>query len=267
MINLEFPINKTAPLNRGLSAWYLPIRYGGRIFHDLNKKYNGEITSTFNTQWIGARGLPSGFYGLDFLNNTSTGIDVLGGGALLTGASLFTINAWFYYRTSGLSGGGRIFTTGPTEEHFMLENFGAGLMFFINNSTTPVSVLIGTPPTNTWTMITGVGNGTNLITYINGVQTGTPASFSGTLNSTTDIYIGNRSTDDRYWDGYLTDFRFYSSRALTAAEVYQLYVASKIGYKYELNRFYDDDRMLDILAATGWGQLLDNRRNRLIVVQ
>jgi hypothetical protein len=164
---------------------------------------------------------------------------------LLSGRSLVTIAFWANHRTS-LTGVDRFFTTGATEEIIALDNVASGGFQFQVGAT---PIIAGAVTLATWIHWICVADGTNLNVYQNGLLFGTPPAFSSTVGSCADFYIGNRAAGDRQFDGLITDFRIYSDRALTADQAYQLYVASKTGYKRELNWVDEIDGLVIQAAA------------------
>ena len=79
-------------------------------------------------------------------------------------------------------------------------------------------------PLNTWTHVTGVYNGTDIRTYINGTQDGTPAPHTGTIpNSSNDLRIGADSVayPSTELNGKMDEVIIYNT-ALNATEVQQL---------------------------------------------
>jgi Concanavalin A-like lectin/glucanases superfamily len=77
----------------------------------------------------------------------------------------------------------------------------------------------------TWTLVTVVLDRTNnqILGYINGVPTGTPASLTETITTTDKLGIGARvSAPDNFVNAKIDDVRIYN-RALSASEVARLY--------------------------------------------
>ena len=67
-----------------------------------------------------------------------------------------------------------------------------------------------------------VFDGTNVIIYVNGVSKGTDTIGAPTSSPSNIFTIGNRSTSDRAFDGFIDEVRIYN-RALTTAEITDLY--------------------------------------------
>lgn len=82
---------------------------------------------------------------------------------------------------------------------------------------------------NTWTMVTGTYDGTNMNIYVNGVQSGTPVAIGSISSQTTNIMIGDDTTNDFPLGGTVDDARIYNV-ALTPTQVSQLYQYT--GYTY-----------------------------------
>jgi len=77
-------------------------------------------------------------------------------------------------------------------------------------------------------IVTSVADGTSNI-YLNGILSGSADQAAGTLGETVDLLIGNRSAEDRTFDGLINDVCIYSG-ILTANEANQAYTESKARY-------------------------------------
>jgi len=77
-----------------------------------------------------------------------------------------------------------------------------------------------TIPTNTWTHLAGVFDGTNIRLYRNGTQVASTAATGNMTNTQSqNTGIGARSSSDQHWfPGNIDDVRIYS-RALTVGEI------------------------------------------------
>jgi hypothetical protein len=83
---------------------------------------------------------------------------------------------------------------------------------------------------NTWTYIQGTWDGTNLITYFNGVQFGPVQTSTAISRKCNDVYyIGRRFNGDAFMNGEVGEVRIFRS-ALTPAQIYLL-------YKYTLSSY------------------------------
>jgi Concanavalin A-like lectin/glucanases superfamily len=81
-------------------------------------------------------------------------------------------------------------------------------------------------PTNVWSYYTLVWNSAGTTLYRNGVSIGTNGTGPATANLSGSFLIGKQGINNQYFPGSEDDFRIYN-RALSAAEVYQLY---KLGH-------------------------------------
>lgn len=85
------------------------------------------------------------------------------------------------------------------------------------------SALGGSVALNTWTHLCGTFDGTTMRLYVNGAEAGSDGTGTVTTPSGSDDgYIGAAPGDGVFLDGRIDDVRVYT-RALTAAEVKQLY--------------------------------------------
>jgi hypothetical protein len=83
---------------------------------------------------------------------------------------------------------------------------------------------------DTWGLVTFVNDGTNITSYLNGVQYGSPVASGGGYDAdVTDLYFGKSYSAAQYITGYLGDTTYYGS-ASTADEVLQYYNATKLKY-------------------------------------
>jgi hypothetical protein len=105
--------------------------------------------------------------------------------------------------------------------------------WILDDSTTLCDTATGLIQTGQWYHLAATHDGTNAKIYINGVENVSVSSGTSSLDDTGDIpvRIGHRyqNTGITYSDGRLGDVRLYS-RALTAAQVFQNYNATKSKY-------------------------------------
>ncbi|TAN40440.1 MAG: LamG domain-containing protein [Nitrospirae bacterium] len=119
-----------------------------------------------------------------------------------------------------------------------------GYGIYINNGTVHTGVFNGSDTfadggviiTNQWNHVAGTYDGSNIIAYVNGVQVAsTPRTGAiGVAQSGVDLGIGvwydaGAQTLSRYFQGRIDEARVYN-RALSAAEMKQLYNAAKVMY-------------------------------------
>jgi hypothetical protein len=206
-------------------------------------------------------------YGLSFANSATYAQIPQDPSHNITGS--ITLEAWIY-PTSWTSESWRGSIINKEQNNFtgyMLRcgangtlsfNFGSGSAW--KEITSPVNTLI----LNTWQHVAGVFNGTTLILYVNGVQVGTPVSFTGTIGTNSiPIEIGRSNIDvNRFFYGKIDEVRIWNS-AISATDIFAYYnssitssnpnYASLVGY-YEMDNFYtdsDNDGNLDITATVG----------------
>jgi len=80
---------------------------------------------------------------------------------------------------------------------------------------------------NTWQHVAGVFNGTTLTLYVNGIQVGTPVSYTGTIGiNTVPIEIGRSNIDiNRFFNGRIDEVRIWNS-AISATDLFAYYNSS-----------------------------------------
>ena len=87
----------------------------------------------------------------------------------------------------------------------------------------------GTLVLNTWQHVAGVFDGTQLKIYVNGVQIGTPLSYTGSVavNDTIPLEIGRSHLyHDRNFPGKIDEVRVWNT-ALTSCEIYGNYRSTR----------------------------------------
>jgi hypothetical protein len=122
---------------------------------------------------------------------------------------------WFYPRTAGNTNYGRVFANDAATNLMNANNGMTAFALTINSSTVWSGI---TFTANRWTHCAFIGNGSNILTYYNGIlsRVDTYRTWASGI-----LYIGNYAANPRSIDGSLADFLFYK-RALTANEVFQL---------------------------------------------
>jgi DUF1680 family protein len=149
---------------------------------------------------------------------------------ILAGAAAFTIATWVRLDTLGTWSRVFDFGTGATANMFLTPSSSAGTARFgITTGGAGAEQRINAPsalPTGTWTHV-AVSHAGNLgVLYVNGVEVARNTAMTvtaGSLGSTTQNWVGrSQYGGDPYLDGAVDSLRIYS-RALTAAEVADLY--------------------------------------------
>ncbi len=206
-------------------------------------------------------------YGMSFANSATYAQIPQDPSHNITGS--ITLEAWIYPTswTSELWRGSIINKEQNNSTGYMLRcgangtlnfNFGTGTAW--KEISSPANTLI----LNTWQHVAGVFNGTTLTLYVNGVQVGTPVSYTGTIGTNTvPIEIGRSNIDiNRFFYGRIDEVRIWNT-AISATDIFAYYnssitssnpnYASLVGY-YEMDNFYsdtDNDGNLDIIATVG----------------
>lgn len=157
----------------------------------------------------------------------------------LEGYSQITLSAWVYPTETGQAGASRIISKsdgGSSDDYGLLRGTDNNLTFRVRNAS---NVLVShnvaatnTVPTNNWTHILGVYDGTDMRIYINGVESAdTPSSQTGGLrNNTRPLTLGSHadSPTNRRFAGLIDDVRVYN-RALTPTEIQIVYAYGAAG--------------------------------------
>lgn len=241
-LNVGQPINRSHPLGNRLAqdgSCYkvLPHSPSGTTLWDLCRRTSGTLASGAACK-VGPN-RPGGHGCVEF-DSTNAIVTVTGGASRLTGLARATVAAWAYSRSSGEGTVGRLFATDNSDNFAVLCN--AGNIDFAVNAVSRVTGVARTD--NAWQHYCAVLDGTNAILYRNGFQVGS-AAYAVVIGTCTDLLIGNRTNQQRCWDGFIDDVQVYTS-ALSAADVYQLYHASRMVRSPLLNW---TRRMMPVVAA------------------
>ena len=153
---------------------------------------------------------------------TTNGAIYLGGGWVSTSASSdftmgtgdFTIETWFKYSSSTLSGNKYLVDLGAngirltfTSGHIYANDGGQYIDWHLTNDITSIS-------TTQWYHLAFVRSGTNIYLYFDGVQKGTLGN-SNHNHSTNTFTLGNYGGGGNYkWQGYVSDFRIVKGKAV-----------------------------------------------------
>lgn len=211
-------VNRSAPLNRGLTAWWLhlPNRLGcgGVTFRDLTGSYHGTLTNS--PTWNGLRN-PGGFGSLLF-NDSNNYVTTSASSVSTT----YSFSAWCCLNANGNY---PMVVTGTGNNCDLRFEANTRVPQFRGTAGSSVIAL------NTWVHLCVSVSSATATLYVNGKSEATGSAGSPSLSS---LQIGRRS-DGFYFPGWINDVRFYSSRALSASEVSALYRASMAGYQNELN--------------------------------
>lgn len=154
----------------------------------------------------------------------------------------FTAEAWVYPDDSNADAGvfgqwqytGAATNYGPCQCYLDIGDGAVGFDWIVR-LTNGTSKRIGTTTANgniaAWNHVVCTFSSTEIELYVNGTSQGTVATGLGIVNGTNDgIAIGaDRDTGNRYWDGKISQFRFYE-KVLTSDEVTSNYNARKARY-------------------------------------
>ena len=159
---------------------------------------------------------------LEFKNTDSDYIDL--GATYLSNRSAFTVEGWIKFNIADLAGTSRISLFGQNDvvefgfiNPTTIELYTAGGGSF----TTPIPASLGN---NAWHHIAAVGNGTNMIIYIDGVSVGTGGSATGNYGNSADtskIGAGVIDATGGGFTGQIKKVGFYNT-ALSAATIISL---------------------------------------------
>jgi hypothetical protein len=106
-------------------------------------------------------------------------------------------------------------------------NIQYGLSYFVTN--TQIGLYLegasrktsttGSVPANTWYNVGFIWDGSNVKAFVNGVQSATTGTFSGTLTSQPNMRIGRRETPSSYYKGSIATLTIYAGVKATEANI------------------------------------------------
>lgn len=247
-IDLAHPVDWSAPLNRGLSAWYLhlPGYDAGKQLIDLCGRAQGLLTNMAFPSTLASgrnRSLRQGGYAQLNFDGTDDYVDC-GTVPGLNGASKATLAVWMY-RVDGAGSGSAGNYLQP--QRFIITPFSDGNVYVGADDGTSAAYGFATYATTGWHHFVLVFDGTltgdsnRLRLYIDGIlQTLTfpAAAIPATLGTTTfRLGMDNTGAADRFYGGMpLDDIRCYAGIALSATLIQALSIQSRLGYPDELVR-------------------------------
>lgn len=194
------------------------------------------VTAGTRTVLTGDRFVPRDFTSDLFCNGTTSIVSITTVAAQ-NNLTAVTMAGWINIRGYGENGVGRIFSKGSGQSprcRISTRALSVNAFEFVSQRTVGSSgnwrTDVNTILPYRWYFVaatsTDISNNAVVpVLYINGVSM--PVTVvnapTGTIDADTALaYIGNSSTSDRTFDGYLADIQFYNT-ALTAAQIAQLY--------------------------------------------
>ena len=218
-INYGQPVNRDAPLNRGLVGWWLnlPMTQGGGRLLDLCGKNHG--VKTGSPTWSGLTP-PGGLGGSVGLVPSAYYLTPSLSSLISESSFTFAVSIWPTASTYT-----RIATFGPEI------GWSTGGNIWVVHISTADFTASGTVTLNAWNRIVLTRNGTTVEFFKNGVSIGSgTVAFTYTIGT---LSIG-QGTNDPY-TGNLDNVVMWD-RPLSASEIKADYNASRTGYQLELNR-------------------------------
>jgi prepilin-type N-terminal cleavage/methylation domain-containing protein len=166
-----------------------------------------------------------GAYAGNFNGTTSTYVDVVGNPiSLRLAGNAMTQIAWIYPLANIANS---TIATKPNSYYFQRD--ASGKLASYQQGTTPAGYLYSTDTAqlSMWSFVAYTYDGSNIIFYINGAQSGITAKTGSISSSGYDLIIGgDSSVNTRYWNGLIDDVRIYN-RALSATEIQAIYNGGK----------------------------------------
>ena len=134
----------------------------------------------------------------------------------------FSITAWVYDEST--SGARIIAKKGQTDVNYNCRLNNDKLSFVVENSSgTSTTTAASNIPGEVWVHIACIYNGTHILLYENGVQTGTPVKVDSTILTSSEILtIGNTIVGGSAWQGSIDELAIWN-RTLSSSEIMDLY--------------------------------------------
>jgi hypothetical protein len=243
---LPEPVNLNHPLARGLVGWWLvyPGLGGGQVWWDLANQNHGILNSmTASTNGWNGTTRPGGFGSMLF-DGSASYVSMPHQIDLMLNTSTITVSAWAYANGSSFPATdiGIVSSVFDGECVFTLAGYhdsGGGGSKQVSagfyNGGWNVVTQSDSWSFGTWNHVVGTYNQSNLSIYINGVLNNTRSMGVALPSGAMGWRIGRRWDQPNIWNGYIDDVRIYN-RALSSAEVFDLYTNSRLGYPGLLNQ-------------------------------
>jgi len=153
------------------------------------------------------------------------------------GSGDFTVEYWINFSTvSGIRGifGKRVSEVNYAPILMYLQSSALQLLMSTSGSSWNVSLSTSTLSTGSWNHVAVFRSGTTVYLFLNGTSIGSTGTVSGALiSNTAPLTVGVDSTSpsgSTPLNGYISNFRIYKGKGLTAAEVKQNYRNTKGRY-------------------------------------
>lgn len=196
----------------------------------------GRVTAGTRTALSGSRFVPRSFTG-DLKFNGTTSIVTMATVAAQDNLTAVTMCAWIYPIGYGENGSGRIFAKGTNQSsrtRISTRALSVNAFEFVSQRTSGTAgnwrTDINSIVPNRWYFVAATdtdlaSNAVVPVLYINGVSMNVNVISvpSGSLDADNAFaFIGNASTSDRTFEGYIADVQFYNT-VLTPAQIAQMY--------------------------------------------
>jgi len=180
---------------------------------------NDGIASNITTNIIGKYDKAIEFNGID-------GHITIADDNSLGGMSELTVSVWYYPKSTGEGGFGRLVEKSNAFYIFLSSPVGRIIPNIKNNTNDVIDDLVDDCYTlNTWNHFALVYNRSSLNSYCNGVLKASTAASGTILDSPQDLYIGDTSDGLRTFNGSIDELRIYN-RSFSTDEVQILYMSN-----------------------------------------
>ncbi|OHA15606.1 MAG: hypothetical protein A3H57_03180 [Candidatus Taylorbacteria bacterium RIFCSPLOWO2_02_FULL_43_11] len=221
--NAATAVSLRAASNLGLVGYWTFDEGTGLRANDFSGKNNyGTLSGTTKPTWV------SGKHGKALSFDGTSGYVDAGNQSSVNLTTAITASVWIKYnvdpKTLRYNG---IISKQVSTNAYQLQTYSTDgrIEFVIGTGVTAAASISNTVlKQGAWYHIVGTFDGSNVRMYVNGIADGTPAPYVGTIPiSSNNLVIGkNYDGTNKFFNGLIDDVRIYS-RALSAAEIYNLY--------------------------------------------
>ena len=257
------PLSKTHPLNQKLKGYWraFPNTVGATLYDISGVSNHASLVGS--PPWIG---MPNGGLALS-LNGSSQYANATN--FAWTAGGPITVAYWNYVPSPAVqsSAFGINHLAIPTDHIQCHSPWSDGVMYWdYGNSTFGRVSTSYNSYMDTWTHIALTATGSSgafQAIYLNGILIASSPNSADSV-SISILHIGhwNDGVNDRYHKGRIGDFRIYD-RLLSTSEIWSLYTLSKQRYPLSFNRVSHQWHGA-LAVAGGWGELIGQKRNRLV---
>ncbi|MFZ2038530.1 MAG: LamG-like jellyroll fold domain-containing protein [Minisyncoccia bacterium] len=190
---------------------------------------NGNTLTNNNTVTSTSSGMSG--YGANFVRSSNQYFSKASGfSSFQPTTNVFTVSVWVKLATQSGANEYYIFDTDGSVDNYPIRmEIASNKLYTAVTTNTNHNINGGTATflADTWYNIVLVGDGNYMHNYVNGVEDATAVAYSGSMETITNISIGNKKDPQQSttyaFNGIIDELNFFKDRALTAEEVSDMY--------------------------------------------